>query len=728
MLKSVLIANRGEIACRVVRTARRLGLRTIAVYSEADRGALHVRLADEAMCIGPAAARESYLNVARILDAARQTGAEAIHPGYGFLSENAAFAKACAEAGVVFVGPPAQAIVQMGSKSEARRLMAAAGVPVLPGYDDDQSDARLVQAARAVGFPLLIKPTAGGGGKGMRIVREAGELAGSLAGARREALKAFGDDRVLLERFVEKGRHVEIQVFADAHGHAVHLFERDCSLQRRHQKVIEEAPAPALSDTTRAAMGAAAVAAARAVGYRGAGTVEFLYDGREFYFLEMNTRLQVEHPVTEMITGLDFVEWQLRVASGEPLPLAQEQLTRRGHAVEARLYAEDPERGFLPSTGVLTRLRLPEALEHVRVDAGVQQGDEVSVHYDPMIAKIVAWAPDREAALERLRCALEQTEVEGVRTNARFLWEILGAPQVRAGDVSTRLLEQALQPAVGAPAAEVEEAWLLAAALAARHLPGGAGGHAHAAASPWESATGFRLNSPPTVRVALKLENHARWYSVGRGSPLPFTGEVARGAGEGKIDPHPSPLPQAGAGARGPHPNPLPQAGEGARGPHPSPLPQAGEGARTAGEGLLLSHAGADAHRVQITVAGADHVAATIDGRPVTARFEVDHERRVIRRQCLRFEFVEDTGAEHHASAEHEGHFRAPMPGHVLDVRVAEGQEVKGGAVLMVLEAMKMEHSLYAPWDGRVKAVQVKTGDRVEEGADLVLLEPAGEA
>ncbi len=529
MLKSVLIANRGEIACRVIRTARRLGLRTIAVYSEADRDALHVRLADEAVCIGPAAARESYLNIARILEAARQTGAESIHPGYGFLSENAAFARACGEAGVVFIGPPPHSIVQMGSKSEARRLMSAAGVPVLPGYDDeDQADATLAKAAKKVGFPLLIKPTAGGGGKGMRIVRAAGELAEALAGARREANKAFGDDRVLLERFVEKGRHVEIQVFADSHGHALHLFERDCSLQRRHQKVIEEAPAPGLSDETRAAMGAAAVAAARAVGYQGAGTVEFLFDGREFYFLEMNTRLQVEHPVTEMITGLDLVEWQLRVASGEPLPLRQDQVERRGHAVEARLYAEDPERGFLPSTGVLTRLRLPEGMEHVRVDAGVHQGDEVSMHYDPMIAKVIAWAPDRLGALERLRSALEQTEVDGVRTNARFLWEILGAEPVRAGDVSTRLLEQTLQPVVGVPDAEATDAWLIAAAVSVQRMPGGAGGAAHAAASPWESATGFRMNSPATIRVPLRLGETAHWIEMRKreeqsGDILPFS-------------------------------------------------------------------------------------------------------------------------------------------------------------------------------------------------------------
>ena len=355
MLDSVLIANRGEIACRVIRTARRLGLRTIAVYSDADRGALHTRLADEAVHVGPAPARDSYLDVARILQAARDTGARSIHPGYGFLSENAAFARACREAGIVFIGPPEDAILRMGSKSEARRLMAAAGVPVLPGYDgDDQSSARLEAEAARLGFPLLIKPTAGGGGKGMRIVRAAAELADALAGARREAAKSFGDDRVLLERFVDKGRHVEVQVFADSLGSAVHLFERDCSLQRRHQKVIEEAPAPGLTEHA-SAMGAAAVAAARTVAYQGAGTVEFLYDGREFYFLEMNTRLQVEHPVTETITGRRPRRVAAARGGGEPLPLAQDAIRRNGHAVEARLYAEDPERGFLPSTGRLQR-------------------------------------------------------------------------------------------------------------------------------------------------------------------------------------------------------------------------------------------------------------------------------------------------------------------------------------------------------------------------------------
>ena len=659
MLESVLIANRGEIACRVIRTARRLGLRTIAVYSEADQGALHTKLADVAVPVGPAAARESYLNVERILQAARETGAQAIHPGYGFLSENSAFARACREAGVVFVGPPEDAILRMGSKSEARQLMAAAGVPVLPGYDgDDQSPARLEAEAARLKFPLLIKPTAGGGGKGMRIVRSAAEFAEALAGARREALKSFGDERVLLERFVEKGRHVEIQVFADSQGSAVHLFERDCSLQRRHQKVIEEAPAPGLAEATRSAMGAAAVAAARAVQYQGAGTVEFLFDGREFYFLEMNTRLQVEHPVTEMITGLDLVEWQLRVASGEPLPLAQQQIRRNGHAVEARLYAEDPERGFLPSTGTLHRLRFTDAAEHVRVDSGVREGDEVTVHYDPMLAKVIAWAPDRLGAIDRLRAALEHTEVEGVRTNARFLWEILGADPVRAGDVSTRLLETALQP-VGETAGERTDAWLVVAA--AHVLPDAheAVGHVPTV-SPWVADAGFRLNGDPMVRLALRLGEESHWLRVAR--------------------------------------------------QHNS----------------LQVHLAGQGHTLMLERTAGGRLAGVIDGRDVVARVDSVDDATIVRRQCLRFEFHPDTGAEHHASAEHEGHLRAPMPGHVLDVKVAPGAEVAAGAVLVVLEAMKMEHSLAAPWAGTVKSVSVKPGDRVEEGADLVLLEPLG--
>jgi 3-methylcrotonyl-CoA carboxylase alpha subunit len=672
MLKSVLIANRGEIACRVIRTARRLGLRTVAVYSEADRDALHTRLADAAVCIGPAPARESYLDGAKILAAAREQGCDCVHPGYGFLSENAEFARACARAGIIFIGPPPSAIDRMGSKSEARRLMAAAGVPVLPGYDDeDQSDAALLAATSHPGFPLLIKPTAGGGGKGMRIVRAAAEFTEALAGARREAAKSFGDDRVLLERFVEHGRHVEIQVFADAQGNAVHLHERDCSLQRRHQKVIEEAPAPGLAEATRQAMGAAAVAAARAVAYQGAGTVEFLYDGREFYFLEMNTRLQVEHPVTEMITGLDLVEWQLRVASGEALPLTQSQIPRRGHAIEARLYAEDPERGFLPSTGRLARLEFPATGDGVRIDAGVEEGDSVSVHYDPMIAKLIVWAPDRAMAIEKLQRALEATDVEGVRTNARFLWQILGAPAVRAGEVSTRLLETDPVLARGVESQEIEAAWLIAAAARLHTLPGDERGQARLASSPWEAATGFRLNGPASIRVALRLDTTDAHPSIANSTPQQHWLSFRRESGEVQVE--------------------------------------------------LPGHV----HRVALHRRDDGSVDGHIDAQPVRARVAGDHDRIVVRRQCVRFDFVEDTGAEHRVSAEHEGHFRAPMPGHVLDVRVAPGQKVDKGAVLLVLEAMKMEHSLLAPWPATVAEVKVQPGQRVEEGTDLVRLEPA---
>ena len=655
MIDSVLIANRGEIACRVIRTARGLGMRTIAVYSDADRNALHVRLADEAVRIGPAPARESYLNVAAILAAARSSGAKCIHPGYGFLSENAAFARACADTGVVFVGPPQSSILRMGSKSEARRLMAAAGVPVLPGYDgEEQGPGQLLSEAERMGFPLLIKPTAGGGGKGMRIVRAAADFAEALAGARREAAKSFDDDRVLLERFVETGRHVEIQVFADAHGNAVHLFERDCSLQRRHQKVIEEAPAPGIDERTRAAMGEAAVSAARAVAYQGAGTVEFLYDGQAFYFLEMNTRLQVEHPVTEMITGLDLVEWQFRVASGEPLPLAQDQIRRRGHAVEARLYAEDPERGFLPSTGRLRRFRLPAPNEQVRVDNGFEAGDEVGVHYDPMLAKIIVWAQDRGAALAGLRAALEETDIEGVRTNVRFLWDIAGHAKVLAGEVDTRLLERELQPDGGIPAGEVRDAWLLAT-VASLSLD-----EARDAVrpSPWDTREGFRLNQPAAIRVPLASSGDAHWLSVARD------------------------------------------------------------------DGRYLVELGGTRHRVILGDSQSERVSGSIDGRPVSAAIERDGARLRLRRRCRTYEFSENPGRDPHSSAEHEGHLRAPMPGHVLDVRAAAGTKVARGTVLVVLEAMKMEHSLVAPWDAVVTEVRVKAGERVDEGTELVQLAP----
>ncbi|HRQ82780.1 MAG TPA: acetyl-CoA carboxylase biotin carboxylase subunit, partial [Azospirillaceae bacterium] len=445
MLSKILIANRGEIACRVMRTARRMGVATVAVYSDADADALHVQSADEAHHIGPAAARESYLRGEAILDVARRAGAQAVHPGYGFLSENADFAEACAAAGIVFIGPPASAIRAMGGKSQAKALMEKAGVPLTPGYHgEDQDPDLLAREAARIGWPVLIKASAGGGGKGMKVATSADDFAAQLASAKREAAASFGDDRVLIEKYLEKPRHVEIQVFADSFGACVYLFERDCSIQRRHQKVIEEAPAPGLSSDVRRRMGEAAVAAAKAVGYVGAGTVEFLYDPAtaDFYFMEMNTRLQVEHPVTELITGLDLVEWQLRVASGEPLPLRQEDLQAQGCAIEARLYAEDPDRDFLPQTGKLEHLGFPQPGPHVRIDAGVRTGDRISVHYDPMIAKLIVWDRDRPAAVRRLRAALAETQVVGLNANVRFLAGVAAHPAFMAAELDTRFIER----------------------------------------------------------------------------------------------------------------------------------------------------------------------------------------------------------------------------------------------------------------------------------------------
>ncbi|MEI9888142.1 MAG: biotin carboxylase N-terminal domain-containing protein [Rhizomicrobium sp.] len=460
MFQTLLIANRGEIACRVLRTAKRMGLATVAVYSDADAHALHVAMADKAVRLGPAAARDSYLRIDAILAAARETGADAVHPGYGFLSENAEFAEACAAAGIVFVGPPPAAIRAMGLKDRAKALMAKAGVPVVPGYlGDDQSPGRLAKEAAGIGYPVLIKAVAGGGGKGMRKAEGAADFAAALEGARREAQSAFGNAQVLLEKYVSRPRHIEVQVFADNHGNGLYLFERDCSLQRRHQKVIEEAPAPGMSAAMRASIGAAAVKAAKAVSYSGAGTIEFIADASEglrpdrIWFMEMNTRLQVEHPVTEAITGTDLVEWQLRVAAGEPLPKTQAELAIAGHAIEARLYAEDPQTGFLPSTGTLERLRFPVA---VRVDTGVREGDAVTPFYDPMIAKIIAHDATREGAAAKLAAALEEVEIAGLKTNNAFLIRALRHPDFVAGEVDTGFIERhqaALVPPAAVPPA-----------------------------------------------------------------------------------------------------------------------------------------------------------------------------------------------------------------------------------------------------------------------------------
>ncbi|MFG3592949.1 acetyl/propionyl/methylcrotonyl-CoA carboxylase subunit alpha [Bradyrhizobium sp. RDI18] len=444
--RTLLIANRGEIACRVICSARALGLRTVAVYSEADRDAMHVAMADEAVLLGPARARDSYLNVERVIEAARQTGAEAIHPGYGFLSENAEFAQACLNAGLVFVGPTAEMMTAMGSKSGSKALMEKAGVPLVPGYHGEaQDEATLATAAEKIGFPVLVKASAGGGGRGMRVVSSAGELAAAIVSAKREAKAAFGDDRMLIEKFVQNPRHIEVQIIGDSHGNLLSLWERECTLQRRHQKVIEEAPSPTLDAKQRETVCAAARKAAAAVNYVGAGTIEFVSDGKEVFFIEMNTRLQVEHPVTELITGVDLVEWQLRVAFGEKLPLAQNEIKLSGHAIEARVYAENPQKNFMPSVGRIRTWRTPEAVDGLRIDAGYRSGDAVSPYYDAMLAKVIAWAPTRQAAIERLNRGLEETDVRGIVTNIPFLSALVTHPQVRANTIDTGFIERELK-------------------------------------------------------------------------------------------------------------------------------------------------------------------------------------------------------------------------------------------------------------------------------------------
>ena len=663
MFDKILIANRGEIACRVIRSARRLGIHSVAVYSEADRHALHVALADEAVPIGPAPARESYLRADNIIAAARQTGAQAIHPGYGFLSENAAFASACRDAGIVFIGPPPEAIAAMGSKSAAKRLMEAAGVPLVPGYHgEDQNEAALKKAADAMGYPVLLKAVAGGGGKGMRVVASAGEFAEALAAARREAQSSFGDDAMLVEKYLTRPRHVEIQVFCDGRGNAVYLFERDCSVQRRHQKVIEEAPAPGLSPVVRAQMGEAALTAARAIGYEGAGTVEFLLDTDDaFYFMEMNTRLQVEHPVTELITGQDLVEWQLRVAAGEPLPLAQEQLAIRGHAFEARIYAEDPDQDFLPATGTLAFLQPPEESEHVRVDTGVLQGDAISVHYDPMIAKLIVWDEDRDRALTRLARALRDYRIAGTTTNVEFLYNLVTAPAFRAADLDTGFIERHREQIFrSADAAEARLAALAVLYLLLRREQAATDFAATTTDpwSPWHGARGWRCNEAASQSVRLLL-------------------------GEREVE--------VTASAAGAHYH------------LHSELGQALVAGSLAGDTL---HASLDGHRQAVTVTSHDggHSLFTRDGA---------------------LHFGEAALAAAGEEEEAAGGLTAPMNGTVIAVRVEPGASVAKGEVLLVLEAMKMEHSIRAPAEGVVAEIFYAAGDLVDGGAALVRFEPA---
>ncbi len=658
MFDKLLIANRGEIACRVIKTARRMGVATVAVYSDADANARHVRLADEAVRIGPAPARESYLQGVAIVAAARATGAQAIHPGYGFLSENAAFAAQCASAGIVFVGPPAEAIRAMGSKSAAKALMERAGVPLTPGYHGDDQDPKLLakEAAR-IGFPVLIKASAGGGGKGMRRVDAPADFAAALASCQREAKSAFGDDRVLVEQYVLKPRHIEIQVFADAHGHCVYLFERDCSVQRRHQKVLEEAPAPGMTAERRAAMGRAAVEAAQAVGYVGAGTVEFIAhpDGR-FYFMEMNTRLQVEHPVTEMITGVDLVEWQLRVAAGEPLPKTQAQLQWAGHALEARIYAEDPDRGFLPSTGTLVHLAPPPESASVRVDTGVEQGDAITPFYDPMIAKLIVHAGDRAGALARMRDALGRYRIVGVANNVEFLGRLVATPSFANADLDTALIEREHDRLFPPASLPPDDVWLLAA-LAEVERAVVAAARAADAGSPWRALDGWRLNGSAVRRLGFRCGETMREVDVaalqGAAWQLVLDGKatVARVA-----------------------------------------LNADGTMAATLGERRLTAAVVPTGERRHVFVAGRVHALIHVDLLGVT-------------------------GAEHD---EEGAGLLAPMPGKVIALLAKPGAAVDKGAPLLVLEAMKMEHTISAPRAGTVKAFHYAAGDQVVEGAELV--------
>ncbi|ORJ56069.1 acetyl/propionyl/methylcrotonyl-CoA carboxylase subunit alpha [Geothermobacter hydrogeniphilus] len=663
MFDSLLIANRGEIACRIIRTARKLGLRTIAVYSDADRQARHVALADEAWHIGPAPAAQSYLQADKLLDVARRAGAGAIHPGYGFLAENADFAAACGAAGLTFIGPTVEAIRAMGSKSAAKTIMQQAGVPLVPGYHGDDQDLQTLRAAAGeIGFPLLVKASAGGGGKGMRVVRDPAELDAAIEGARREAAASFGDDKLLLERYLEQPRHVEIQVFADSHGRVLHLFERDCSVQRRHQKVLEEAPAPGMTAELRRAMGAAAVTAAEAIGYVGAGTVEFLLDtDGSFYFMEMNTRLQVEHPVTELITGQDLVDWQLRVAAGEPLPCRQEELNIHGHAIEARIYAEDPARDFLPSIGCLHHLQFPSEDGHLRIDTGVRQGDEVSIHYDPMIAKLIVWDRDRPAALRRLRRALEQVEVAGVKTNVGFLSAVAGQDDFAAGTFDTGFIEQHRDELIPetAPASD------LVLVLASLYLLLSREAEAQRAAvdshdpwSPWHLTDGWRLND----------DNHHRFC---------FT--------DGETDVEAKVHYRSGGC-----------------------LVELSSGTIEASGSL------AEDGSLQASIAG-----RKLQARVVRRGAELDvlvagHAHRLL---------LHDPYAEAFDQEDAGGSVTAPMPGKIIAVMVDQGARVKRGTPLVILEAMKMEHTITAPADGVIAELNYQAGALVDEGAPLLVFD-----
>ena len=663
MFKKILIANRGEIACRVAATARRMGVKTVAVYSDADARAKHVQACDEAVHVGGSAPKDSYLQWQRIIDAAKATGAEAIHPGYGFLSENEAFANACAEAGLVFIGPPASAILAMGLKAESKQLMEKAGVPLVPGYHGHKQDPALLQAeADRIGYPVLIKASAGGGGKGMRAVNQSADFMAALESCKREAINSFGSDAVLIEKYVQRPRHIEIQVFGDTHGNCVYLFERDCSVQRRHQKVLEEAPAPGMTEALRKQMGEAAVAAAKAVNYVGAGTVEFIveqtaYDQPEsmkFYFMEMNTRLQVEHPVTEAITGLDLVEWQLRVASGEPLPLQQAQIRMQGHAIEARICAENPDNNFLPATGTLQVYRKPQAVSFergdIRFDDGVREGDTISPFYDSMVAKLIVHGDTREQALARLDTALAQTRIVGLNTNVQFLRHVLHSDAFATAKLDTALIQRESavlfkQDPVGLQAAA---AAVVADALQAEATTQGA--------DPFSRRDGFQSHGTTRRRFELEYDGQPVRAVLTYASPLRL------------------------------------QVGEGAEGDLQF-TPQ--------GDGLWVQFNGERIHST------------------VHAQGETCH---VFTPQGATRISLLDPLAHAGEAAQEGGRLTAPMPGKVVSFAVKAGDKVKAGQALAVMEAMKMEHTISAPKDGTVAELLYAPGDQVTEGAELLKL------
>ncbi|WP_275900164.1 acetyl/propionyl/methylcrotonyl-CoA carboxylase subunit alpha [Pseudomonas sp. 15A4] len=644
-LNSVLIANRGEIACRVMRTAKAMGLSTIAVHSATDSHARHVREADIAVNLGGSKASESYLQIDKLIAAAKASGAQAIHPGYGFLSENAGFARAVEQAGLIFLGPPAAAIDAMGSKSAAKSLMETAGVPLVPGYHGDAQDAATFREASArIGYPVLLKATAGGGGKGMKVVERDEDLAEALASAQREAQSSFGDSRMLVEKYVLKPRHVEIQVFADQHGHCLYLNERDCSIQRRHQKVVEEAPAPGLTPQMRQAMGEAAVRAAQAIGYVGAGTVEFLLDARgDFFFMEMNTRLQVEHPVTEAITGLDLVAWQIRVAQGQPLPITQAEVPLNGHAIEVRLYAEDPVNDFLPATGTLALYRESSQGPGRRVDSGVAEGDEVSPFYDPMLGKLIAWGETREQARLRLLAMLDEFAIGGLRTNLAFLRRIIAHPAFAQAELDTGFIPRYQEDLLPAAEGLTEEFWQLAAqaylSTAAVTI------RSDDAHSPWSTTRGLRLGGPSEVTLHLACGAESRSMVMRSDSQ---------------------------------------------------------QGVRLNGEHLLIERDGV--RRQTIAIRRADTLYLQWQG-------DVHAIRSV------------DPIAEVDVSQGHQGGLTAPMNGSIVRVLVSVGEQVQIGTPLVVLEAMKMEHSIRANAAGTVAALHCAEGEMVKEGMVLVALD-----